>query len=717
MSSAFQHLYSIMVRTCVSVGLFLFLTSWLQASEADSNAPRTWVDSTGKFQIQAKLLRFEDGKVFIQRTSDSKELAIPYSALSQQDQGFLKKLMGKQENPYRAWSDKTGQFQIQAQLVKSTNGVIHLKRIEDGQEISVPLEGLSQADKDFVQARLSSKAAGVDSDNPAQSTQAEPGDLESHAKLLLKEYCIRCHGSDAQKGGLRLDSRGGALGGGDSGRVLVPGNAEKSLIYQLVILDKDHLYRMPPKGPLLTARQQVVIKEWIDSGAPFSGQLQEEDANGQSGGPVDSSYRGQLRSNPALVKQHSDQVDTLMELWFRREGEKKGRLVTDNVFLRRAYLDIIGRIPSLPEYNAFMSSRHPDKREELVNSLLDTPAYDMHTLQLWLNALRVKPTDPKFNSEIYMVWLRNAIQENMPYDEFVSVQMIQAGEFFGTEASIDYKDLPPFPELATSSKAKQMLLKREGMKEVDFREDFANWATSPDNHMFNKTVVNRLWARVFGVPLVGGLTDLSEREVGPNPRLTAYLIQFMKRIQYDPKLFLEVLFKTDTYQREAFPIPAPDEMPMGAPVVKRLSPKQINDSILTLRVADPDKLVAQVSMSGESLMPLELDNLASASSFLGVFSKNELQTIDDSTQETPNLGDPKDMRQFKDNTASELATRLRDAGELNAQTITWAYNAILARRPTPKELEQASQHLAESQDPMPDLVWFLLNTAEFKLKP
>ena len=46
---------------------------------------------------------------------------------------------------------------------------------------------------------------------------------------------------------------------------------------------------------------------------------------------------------------------------------------------------------------------------------------------------------------------------------------------------------------------------------MDSREEFANWATSADNHMFNKTIVNRLWARVFGVPMVGGLTDISER--------------------------------------------------------------------------------------------------------------------------------------------------------------------------------------------------------------
>jgi hypothetical protein len=326
-----------------------------------------------------------------------------------------------------------------------------------------------------------------------------------------------------------------------------------------------------------------------------------------------------------------------------------------------------------------------------------------------------------------------------------------------------------------SNKVRKLLSKRQGMQDVNAREDFAQWATSPDNHMFNKTIINRLWSRVFGVPLVGELTDLSERDMGQNPRMTAYLIQLMKKLEYDQKLFLEILYKTETYQRVAFPIPDQGEIPMGAPVVKRLSAEQIWDSIVALRNDDPDKLVAQGSMTRESLMYVEMnkregmeqfkfvaDNRpltekadpalvrelapeknsgrdrraslfpspASASSFLGVFGQAEREVIDDSVQEATItqalylmnsddvsiLADSNRRRQLKFSPTSELAKRLQASGKLNGQTISWAYNAILTREPSARELELVTEHLSGSPDPLDDLVWSLLNTTEFKLK-
>jgi hypothetical protein len=65
---------------------------------------------------------------------------------------------------------------------------------------------------------------------------------------------------------------------------------------------------------------------------------------------------------------------------------------------------------------------------------------------------------------------------------------------------------------------------------------------------------------------------------------------------------------------------------------------------------------------------------------------------------------------------SELAKRLQASGKLNGQTISWAYNAILTREPSARELELVTEHLSGSPDPLDDLVWSLLNTTEFKLK-
>ena len=94
-----------------------------------------------------------------------------------------------------------------------------------------------------------------------------------------------------------------------------------------------------------------------------------------------------------------------------------------------------------------MSSGHPDKRDELIKQLLDSPAYVRHTQNLWLSAIRVKQSHPQFHSGIYMTWLRKAIQENMPGDEFVREQLIQAGDSLARRPP-SATGQSSFPELA-----------------------------------------------------------------------------------------------------------------------------------------------------------------------------------------------------------------------------------------------------------------------------
>ena len=871
---------------------------------------RLWTDASGNFQIQADFVDMAGENVRLKKT-DGQLIAVPLKALSVKDQEHVQSLMASESNSFRMWEDATGKFQIYAEFLQVVDGNVHLKRKVDAQVIVVRLAALSANDQAFVQAQLPPKSP---------PTATGPITFQTHVKPILEENCVRCHGGDTQKGGLRLDTRGAALGGGDSGTVLVPGNAEKSLIYKLVILDEDHQFRMPPKGPTLSPRQQVIIKDWIDAGADWPGQLQDKDPNRKerAGNVPLSTYRGQLMADPAKIKKHSHQIDTLMNIWFSKEGQRKKPPVSDEVFLRRVYLDIAGRIPSLPEYEAFMDSPQPDKRDRLIRKLLDSPAYVSHTLNLWLNALRVKQSHSEFNSETYRVWLRKAIQDNMLYDEFVREQLsaqghlhnpetavagyfirdssmpedrvsatmqlflginmeqaqhhsqpsgkwtqmdfyklyaffngtvvgsgevheapqamtlagvikegdkyitrdgktldpfqiqyhykplhegvfvggygvaplpasykgddgkphqlVKAGVPFRPSVSIDYEKVEPFPEIAMSRKVRALLTQQKGMQDINSREDFARWATSPDNHMFNKTIVNRLWERVFGVPLVGDLTNLSERGMGPNPRMTAYLIQFIKKIQYDQTLFLETLFKTETYQRVAFPIPELGEIPMGAPVMKRMSSEQILDSIVTLRNEDPDKNVTKGSMTLDSLMYLEMNKREgieqfhfvadsrplvekadstlvqelipernpgwdrraslfpshdSVSNFLGVFGQADQEIVNDSVQQATirqalnlmnreKVNDSVDARQGRQVThspTSDLARRLQASGKLDEQTIGWAYNAILTRQPSAKEQEMSTQHFEESPEPMNDLVWFLVNTSEFKLKP
>lgn len=84
--------------------------------------------------------------------------------------------------------------------------------------------------------------------------------------IFSKNSCFKCHGSEKQKGGLRVDSLEAVLKGGKEGVVVVPGkSAESSLVIAVSRLNKKTA--MPPKGKPISAEDVALIRAWIDQGA------------------------------------------------------------------------------------------------------------------------------------------------------------------------------------------------------------------------------------------------------------------------------------------------------------------------------------------------------------------------------------------------------------------------------------------------------------------
>jgi hypothetical protein len=87
-------------------------------------------------------------------------------------------------------------------------------------------------------------------------------------KPVFEKSCFKCHGTEKQKGKLRLDSLEAVKKGGENGEVIVVGKSEKSsLVHAVAALDPD--MTMPPegKGDPLTKEQVGLIRTWIDQGA------------------------------------------------------------------------------------------------------------------------------------------------------------------------------------------------------------------------------------------------------------------------------------------------------------------------------------------------------------------------------------------------------------------------------------------------------------------
>lgn len=124
-------------------------------------------------------------------------------------------------------------------------------------------------------------------------------------------------------------------------------------------------------------------------------------------------------------KQHfnaSKRIDALIQKHLAAASLQQQPIVNDELYLRRAYLRVVGRIPTTDEAIDFLQDTRPNKRSVLIDTLLDSPGYVSHQFNLWADVLRAQTLKVKgsFGGGIYYVpWIKEQIQKNVPYDAFV----------------------------------------------------------------------------------------------------------------------------------------------------------------------------------------------------------------------------------------------------------------------------------------------------------
>lgn len=107
------------------------------------------------------------------------------------------------------------------------------------------------------------------SDDVGQMQQAQDPFFKDNVINVFMNRCHKCHGNEEAKGGLRLHTLAATIQGGDGGPSIVPGDAEKSLLVELIKLDEDDDDIMPPKGGKLTDKEIAAIEKWINDGAKW----------------------------------------------------------------------------------------------------------------------------------------------------------------------------------------------------------------------------------------------------------------------------------------------------------------------------------------------------------------------------------------------------------------------------------------------------------------
>ena len=127
-------------------------------------------------------------------------------------------------------------------------------------------------------------------------------------------------------------------------------------------------------------------------------------------------------------------IDEFILAHLESEGLKPNPTISDERFVRRTYLAIVGRVPTIDESDKFLVSEKADKHSALIRQLLaDDVAYSAHQFQFWADLLRVQG---KVHWSLeYMMWIRDQIVANTPYDEMVRKLVTGHGLVFDNPAA------------------------------------------------------------------------------------------------------------------------------------------------------------------------------------------------------------------------------------------------------------------------------------------
>ena len=317
--------------------------------------------------------------------------------------------------------------------------------------------------------------------------------------------------------------------------------------------------------------------------------------------------------------------------------------VADAVYARRVYLDLWGVVPSPEELTAFQLDRNPKKREALADKLLaDKNMYAGHWISFWNDHLRNEEGVIYHGGRLAITaWLRKALEDNLPYDQFVRAllnpvgQTDPAGFLTGVlwRGTVSASEIPPLQaaqnsaqvfvgvnlkcnschdsfiskwklkdayglasffsdgpldvyrcDVPTGKKSEPSFLFPEAgpapaadLPLAERRAAAARMFTAPENTRLSRTYVNRIWRRLLGVGIVEPVDDIDARPF--NKALLDELSEGFTQSGYDPKWLLKTIMLSQAYQSPAVAESSERPYQFRGPLLRRMTAEQFADSI------------------------------------------------------------------------------------------------------------------------------------------
>lgn len=265
---------------------------------------------------------------------------------------------------------------------------------------------------------------------PVAATAAFPPEqiefFEKQIRPLLAERCFECHGAKRHENGLRLDTHEAVLRGSDYGKIVLPGNPGASKMIKAVKHEAG-VEAMPKKSAKLSDGEIGLLEKWITMGVPWP----EEKAKAEVAHGHAPSPKEHWAFQP-VKKPDAPGIDALILPKLKAKGLAPAPAAGDAVLVRRLYLTLTGLPPTYDQVQAFVKDAAKDKAAKLVDSLLASPRYGERWARYWLDVARYSDTegyqvagkDIRFPyAYTYRDWVIKALNEDMPYDKFLSYQL------------------------------------------------------------------------------------------------------------------------------------------------------------------------------------------------------------------------------------------------------------------------------------------------------
>ena len=462
-------------------------------------------------------------------------------------------------------------------------------------------------------------------------------------------------------------------------------------------------------------------------------------------------------------------IDAAVAAGLRAQGLSMARPCSDEVFVRRVYLDVIGTLPKAEEVEAFLDDPLPDKREALIETLFKRNEFADYWAMKWCDVLRVKAEFPinlwPNAVQAYHRWVRDAVRQDMPYDQFARALLTSSGSnfrvapvnfyravqgrtpaalaeavaltFMGTRldkwpeerraamaaffSRIEYKGTSEWKEeIVQLDPAKTDPMKAvfpdgsaiEVAAGVDPRETFAIWLTQPGNPWFARCAVNRVWAWLLGRGIIQEPDDIRDDNPPVYPEVLALLEKELIDAHYDLRQIYRLILNSAVYQQSSIPrVESPDaEKLFACYPVRRLDAEVLIDALCS--VFGGSEGYSSMIPEPFTFVPDDQPTIALAdgsitSSFLEMFGRPPRDT----GLESERNNQPTDEQRLHMLNSShiqkkiEQSARFRELLKANKgkprQVLKAIYLSLLSRAPTQDEVLAAQEYSKGSGLPMP----------------